>query len=396
MNLVKRVYAALMITFFLLVIFVPIILPSGAVLAQTQSTGYTITSIDHTIEVMYTGQTVIRDTIYVSGQISDVFTIGFPSNFSAYVIKGFAYDDQNVYQLNLGVQLGNRSGFYGAEVNFNGHTPSVFTVAFVLSTSILNYIPDSNDYTLNYPAYPSLTQTVGSCNVSLSLPSTPASISISKGDGDVSTNSYTIQNLAPYTYETASAAFQLATGTLELADISQLNRQITIDPSGQVTSSDKYYITNNATILTSTPSTTTGPSEITSFVVGVPPTATNIVVTDSFGRTLPTQMAGTVSYGSDTSPDILLENATLVAYLTAGESTVITATYNLPSAIIQGSTYTLNNLTLFPDFYYFVDQASCMIVPPEGATIVSPQASSLDSADIDEIFLPRHPNDNKR
>ena len=49
--------------------------------------------------------------------------IGLPSNYSAYILKGLAYDDNNVYQINLGVQLGNRSGFYGAEVNFNGKTP---------------------------------------------------------------------------------------------------------------------------------------------------------------------------------------------------------------------------------------------------------------------------------
>ena len=39
--------------------------------------------------------------------------------------------------MNLGVQLGDHSGFYGATVNFNGNTPSVFTVAFVLSNKLV-------------------------------------------------------------------------------------------------------------------------------------------------------------------------------------------------------------------------------------------------------------------
>ena len=133
-----------------------------------------------------------------------------------------------------------------------------------------------------------------------------------------------MQNLPAYTYEIASAAFQLPTGTLQLADISQLNRQITIDPTGKVTSSDKYYITNNATAIYTTSTVAANP--MTSFVLGVPPNALNIVIKDEFGRTLTTEEAGTISYGNDTSPDILLENATLITFLTIGESTIITAT----------------------------------------------------------------------
>jgi hypothetical protein len=140
-----------------------------------------------------------------------------------------------------------------------------------------------------------------------------------------------------------------------------------------VTSSDKYYITNNLTFVTTSPTMTT-------FIVGVPPTAANVDITDAFGRTLTTEEAGTVSYSNSSEPDVLLENATLINFLTSGESTVITATYNLPSATIQGSDYSLGNITLFPAFYYLVDQATCIIVPPEGATIITPNLSSLGTS----------------
>ena len=80
---------------------------------------------------------VIRDTIHVSGQVTDGFTIGLPAQYSADVLKAVAYDSSNVYQVNFGVHLGNQSGFYGAEVNFNGQTPSVFTVAFILSNGVV-------------------------------------------------------------------------------------------------------------------------------------------------------------------------------------------------------------------------------------------------------------------
>ena len=366
MNSVKRAHAALMITFFLLIAFLPSVLLSGQVFAQ--SAGYSITGVDYTVGVMYTGQTAIEATIHVSGQLTDGFMIGLPSNYSAYVLKALAYSDTNLYQINLGIQLGNRSGFYGAEVNFNGNSPSVFTVAFILSSSILSYNPNTAFYTLNYPAYPSFTQDAASCSVTVTLPSTPPSIDIIKSDGEVTTANYAKQNLPAYTYETASATFQQPVGTLQFADLSMLNRQIAVDPTGKVTASDKYYIINNAT------------ASMPAFIFGAPPSATNLVIQDELGNTLTTKLVGTVSYGNSTTPDILLENATLSTALGIGQSTIITAKYNLPSATLEGSQYILANFTLFPDFYYYVDQATCTITPPQGATILTPQVPSLDAS----------------
>jgi hypothetical protein len=59
---------------------------------------------------------------------------------------------------------------------------------------------------------------------------------------------------------------------------------------------------------------------------------------------------------------------------------VLSAEYDLPSATLQGSSYNLENFNLFPDFNYFVNQATTTFTPPEGATIVTPQVSELDSS----------------
>jgi hypothetical protein len=75
-----------------------------------------------------------------------------------------------------------------------------------------------------------------------------------------------------------------------------------------------------------------------------------------------------------------LANATLVTFLSSGQSTVLTAQYNLPSATLQGSNYVLSDFKLFPNFVYFVNQATITFTPPEGATIITPQVSSLDSS----------------
>jgi hypothetical protein len=352
-NSVKRPNAILLIVAFLLLVILPVALPSG-VSAQTSS--YTIDKVDHQVQVTYSGHVVILDTIHVSGQITDGFMIGLPSQYSASVLKGIAYDDTHVYQMNLGVQLGDRSGFYGATVNFNGNTPSVFTVAFVLSNSLVTE-QGTGVYNLNFPAYPSLGQDVGTCDVTITFPSTPSSITISKDDGNIATATYSKTNLSAYTYAPATAVVQLSTDAIQLTTITSLDRQINIDSSGKVTASDSYRIISNSTSLMS------------SFAITLPEEATNIQIRDQFG---------VLSANLGISGNAIVANATLVTFLSNGQSTVLTAQYDLPSATLQGSNYVLGNFKLFPDFGYFVNQATITFNPPEGATIVTPKASELD------------------
>jgi len=72
-------------------------------------------------------------------------------------------------------------------------------------------------------------------------------------------------------------------------------------------------------------------------------------------------------------------NATFATFLSSGQSTVLTAQYDLPSATLIGASYTLGNFKLFPNFDYFVNLATTTFTPPEGATILTPKVSELDS-----------------
>ena len=267
MNSVKRINATLLIAVFSLLVILPVALPSGIISAQTN---YNIDKVDHQVQVMYSGHVVILDTIHVSGQVSDGFMIGLPFKYSANVLEGFAYDDTHVYQLNLGVQLGEVSGFYGATVDFNGNTPSVFTVAFILSNRLIT--EQSSGYILDFPAYPSLAKDVGTCNVTISFPGDLTTLTITKDDGAVNNAVYTKTNLPAYTYSVASASFQLPTGTLQLTTVSSLDREIAIDPTGKVTVADNYRIISNS-------STT-----LRSFVATLPSDASNVALRDEFGR----------------------------------------------------------------------------------------------------------------
>jgi hypothetical protein len=355
----KRTNAILLIAAFSLLFILPVALPSGMVSAQ--SSGYSIDKVDHQINVLYSGNIAVVDTIHVSGRVADGFMIGLPLKYSASVVEGLAYDENHLFQMNLGVQLGDQIGFYGAEVNFNGNSPSVFTVGFVLSNRVFTEHGQGN-FTLDYPAYPSLTQNAGSCDVNLIFPGSPANLTISKTDGATTETSYGKSNLPAYTYSIGTANFQMPTGTLQLVTVNTLNRQVTVDATGAVTSTDSFTITNNS------------PINLGSFTIGLPVDAKKVVVKDDVGRSLST------SYTTPEDGSEFMANATLSTFLAGNQSTVLKATYNLPSATIKGANYVLENLNLFPDFKYFINQLTFTFTPPEGATIVSPQASSLDSS----------------
>jgi hypothetical protein len=354
-NSVKRTNAMLLIVAFSLLCILPVALPSGLVSAQ--NAGYNIERVDHQINVLYSGNVAVVDTIHVSGQVTDGFTIGLPLKYSAYVLEGIAYDENHLYQINLGDQ----AGFYGAEVNFNGNSPSVFTVGFVLSNHLMTQ-QDQSNFTLDYPAYPSLTKTVGTCDVNIVFPNSPANLTISKDDGATTETSYEKTNLPAYTYSAGTANFQVPTGAIQLVTLNKLNRQITVDAAGLVSCTDTYTIINNS------------PISAGSFTIGLPINSTNVVVKDDFGRTLATV------YAKSEDGTLFMANSTLSPFLAGNQSTVINAQYNFHSSTLKGSNYNVENLRLFPDFKYYIKQLTLTFAPPEGAKIVSPTAASLDSS----------------
>ena len=355
----KRKHAILLIISFSLLAILPAVLPSGIVSAQTS--GYTIDKVDHQIQIMYSGHVVILDTIHVSGQVTDGFMIGLPYKYGTNLLKGIAYDETHTYQMNLGVQLGETSGLYGATVDFKGNTPNVFTVAFVLSNQLITEQESSVD-TLDFPAYPSLAKNVGTCNVTITFPSAPTTITITKDDGVINNAIYTKTNLPAFTNSPASAIFQVPSGTLQLASITSLNREITIEPTGKINVEDNYRITSNS-------STT-----LKAFVVSLPFDASNIIIRDAFGKALVTDLAYSAT------GNIFLANSTLQTFLTSGQSTTLIAQYTVTGATLQNSNYVLSDFKLFPNFAYVVNKATITFTPPEGATITSPQAVSLDSS----------------
>lgn len=344
-----------MLIVFSVTILLPLSLNTPTVLAQDN---YTIEQVDHEVEVLYSGHVIIRDTIQLSGQLTGDFLIGFPYKYGAYVLKGMAYDeDNNVFPLSLGVELADRTGFYGAKIHFTEGAPQVFTVVFLLSNGVLSQESAGTVFKLDFPAYPSFTKDVAQCNVELVLPATPTVITVTKDDGEVRATTFSKSNLPAFTYSPASVTFSLPSGRLQIITISELNRQITISPAGDTVASDSYRVTNIS------------PTPIGSVRIGLPIEASNIVAKDGFGRTLTTR---TLSSSAATR----FINVTLTSFMSQGESTTVTAEYTLPS-VSSTAPFTLN-FTLFPAFDYYVDAAKVTFVPPEGARFLSPQFSAID------------------
>ncbi|MDX1813512.1 MAG: hypothetical protein R3319_01865 [Candidatus Bathyarchaeia archaeon] len=72
----KRVIVVIVLTVFSVVMLLPFSFNMQTVSAQESS--YTLQRVDHEVELLYSGQVIIRDTISLSGQLTGDFFIGFP------------------------------------------------------------------------------------------------------------------------------------------------------------------------------------------------------------------------------------------------------------------------------------------------------------------------------
>ena len=355
----KKTAVILALTIFSLAIFLPFTVNNQA--ANAQTTSYTIQHVDHSVQVLYSGQVIISDKIQISGALPSTFQIGLPYKYGSFLVKGLAYDNNyNILPVGLGVQLQDQSGFYGVSVSLPPGTSNSFTVIFILSNGVLT--PTSGGYNLDFPGYPGFTQVASDCNVTLTLPIGATIVGIDKSDGVVNASSYDKTNLAPFTYSPATATFSAASGILQQVTIPSLTRQIGISPSGTITATDTYKIINNAT------------TAINSFLINVPVTSTNIVARDQFGRILS-------AVPQQENSQVLVENVTLAVSANSGELSELILDYSLPSiSPAQFARYVLP-IDLFPYFNYYIGSASVTITPPEGATIVAPQLSDLGPGD---------------
>jgi hypothetical protein len=175
--------------------------------------------------------------------------------------------------------------------------------------------------------------------------------------------------LPAFTYSPAKATFALSAGSLQKISIKELNSRVEISPVGDIKVSESYRIANNST------------ESLSSFEIGLPLDASTVSVKDEFGRVL-----NTSALTSSSTTRFL--TVTFISLLNSGDSTLMSAEYSLPSVSSEQTNRFTLNFALFPDFNYYVDEATVTFIPPEGARFLSPQLSSVDpsSSLIREIF----------
>ncbi|MEM3090889.1 MAG: hypothetical protein QXW17_03915, partial [Candidatus Bathyarchaeia archaeon] len=287
------------------------------------------------------GYVFVNDTIKVSGKVQNGFLIGFPYKYAPHVIRCIAFNAANFTQqfdVASGAPLNNRIGFYGFNVALNPPPENgVFSIIFVLSNNLIRQDPQNTSlYTLDFPAYPSLTVDAPICNASVVLPSNAKFIG---GTGTVNTINYSVNKaLSQFTYEPANMTFQLTTDDIQLFTVTELKREIVVSGTGEIAVSDNYYIRNES------------PQQMTSVKVALPANVTSVWVEDEFGR------KGKITLDTRTG----MYTVSLSLPVESGKLTRFIVRYNLPKNM---------SLTFFQEINYYIEKASITITLPEGAKI---------------------------
>jgi hypothetical protein len=315
---------------------------------------YSIEHISHTISILYTGHVLINDTITLNetGQAGpSSFLMGFPSKYGQYVLKCFAYSESGTFPVTLSVPLGNRLGFYGVSVDFaetNG-APRVFNLVFMLSNNLLQQDAlNSSLYLLDFPAYPSLTEDVGVCNASIVVPKDATYVG-----GTVGGFTYGQANLPAFTHLPANLAFVSTGDTIQIVDIVNLRRELTINEFGAISGADTYQITNMAD------------KKISYLEVFLPSNTSDVHAEDQVGRSMgePLQIDSNLSR-------YMVNFASSVE---KGRSSRFTVKYQLSDDHLTRENmnrFTLN-LSMFLHENYYIDDASVAFILPEGAVVAN-------------------------
>jgi len=315
---------------------------------QAQS-DYNIEHVNHEVTVLYNGYVLINDTVtinVVTGEAPTDFLIGFPYKYGEYVLRSVAHNASDFFAVTLNVPLGDRVGFYAVKIDFNQSAPQVFNVEFVLSNSLL--VQDASQFTLDFPAYPSLVKPVAVCNGSIVLPTDAVLVQSVPGG-----LAYGEENLPEFTDSAGSATFTSSVDNVRVMDIEEFSSEMRVTELGEIDCVDTYYLTNKAT-------------EALNFTdIVLPSSAFSVTSQDQLGRKMaePTQIDQVTNRYRVTFESAVETNKSFgfsVGYILPGNYTVQRDTNSF-----------VFNISMFQHLNYYVAQASVSFIMPEGARVVT-------------------------
>ena len=341
--------------FALLAMIVLVVLSASSMVRPAKAQAqYIIDSVHHTVQVLYNGYVFINDTIRlnVTGEAPSDFLIGFPEKYGVQLVKCFAFNESSSFPVTLDVPLNDRVGFYAVKVDFPSGTPHFFSVGFVLSNNLLTLVNENvSAFLLDFPAHPSLTKPVSVFNGSIVLP-----LGAQYDNGTTGGFTYSQVNLPEFAYSPANISYLLVGEQTQIFDVVSLNREIRVDEFGNIAGSDVYVIENKRS------------KDMSSINIFLPLNASNPVAEDQFG----------IKAGSLTQIDPATNRygVGLTRQIANGQTTSFTIKYDLPNDLLaQVSTNNFGfNMSLFRQVDYLINDASVVIVLPEGGSFVELQS----------------------
>lgn len=249
----------------LLIILLSLFAPHNTYAASPSP--FQVDRIDHTITPVYGGLILINDTVKItptSGNLSiETFSIGFSQEYKKNLNSAMAFDAEDPdKRLNLTLDTGlGMVGYYGVTVSFpnevrdllhDGHSYE-FTTTFILSGTIESSTKTVNTttyyvFTADFPVYPSLSQSVSTCNVEVVLPentkneTTVFPFNVTQKEERYYLN-YTKSDLPAFTRTSAKASFRAEDKNAYASfSTNKLTREIAVGAAGQISCSDLYLL----------------------------------------------------------------------------------------------------------------------------------------------------------
>lgn len=351
---VKKTFTILIILAVTMMVFA---LAISNMASARASSAYSIGSVNHTLTVLYNGYVVMNDTLAISGQ-TDSLVLGFPHTFGSDIIESIAYDTSdvsNTFPVTQNVPLIDSNGtihlgFYGMSIDLSKGTPHLLSVVTVFSNNILaEDNTNVTEYYLDFPAFPALTENVAVCNCSVIVPADAQYF-----NGTISSFNYTAQNLNAFTYNESQVGWMDQGLNIQIVQIQQLTRTVSIDPFGKVSFSDTYHILDSS-------------SQIYSFIdIDLPVGASNVAAFDALS---PFSEPSSIVVGNN----ITRYTVNFTLPIDPQDTKIFTVTYDVSGNTYvsrQGNSFTVG-VPLFQEANTFIEQASVDFILPTGARLMN-------------------------
>jgi len=359
--------------------------------AQNNNGTYIIERISRRVEIKYGIYIFMYDTITLrsSSNVTTLksFPFGFSYEYKSNILGCYAYnfsDGGDPLEATLAQDI-EKPGFYWMKIHFptsieleKGESYN-FSILSILENVISE--KKENDtwrYSINFPAYPSLTKEVEKFETSIVLPQkinyTQTEFEEFAGttveESNITANTivkYTWENLEEFYYrpkEKDRISF-LAINPIQRIVLNELMREIRFDETGNVYVSDSYHITSKAIV------------EVNSIELALPWNASNIVVWDEFGK--PTVKPNRVNEERN------IYKVEMEPAMQPNDSRRFKVSYSLPKSkyVIRKNFENFSfNLTFFENMNLLVKDFSLKITLPEGAKILEIEASNFDYSTI--------------